>query len=122
MYYIDLSWVWVDTIGMVNAAKEIDGLSLHVCFLWIEHQVIFAGNLHEISKAGVIFCLSVAMDSDVVCDSDTSLAFFKDLIHLLLEDVLGTDQAKGKSWYLLKGLLKAVSKLESQSRMTDQYP
>ena len=44
-----------------------------------------------------MFCLSVAMDSDVICDSNTSLAFFKDLIHLLLEDVLGTDQAKGKS-------------------------
>ena len=37
------------------------------------------------------------MYSDVICDSDTSLAFFKDLIHFLLEDVLGTDQAKGKS-------------------------
>ena len=44
-----------------------------------------------------MFCLSAAIDGDVVCDSDTSLAFFKDLIHLLLEDVLGTDQAKGKS-------------------------
>ena len=42
-----------------------------------------------------MFCLSVAMDGDVICDSDTSLVFFKDLIHLL-EDVLGTDQAKGK--------------------------
>ena len=38
-----------------------------------------------------MFCLSVAMDSD----SNISLAFFKDLIHLL-GDVLGTDQAKGK--------------------------
>ena len=43
-----------------------------------------------------MFCLSVAMYSDVVCNSNTSLAFFKDLIHFLLEDVLGTDQAKGK--------------------------
>ena len=43
-----------------------------------------------------MFCLSAAMDCDVICDSDTSLAFFKDLIHFLLEDVLGTDQAKGK--------------------------
>ena len=43
-----------------------------------------------------MFCLGAAMYSDVVCDSNTSLAFFKDLIHLLLEDVLGTDQAKGK--------------------------
>ena len=44
-----------------------------------------------------MFCLGVAMDSNIICNSDTSLAFFKDLIHLLLEDVLGTDQAKGKS-------------------------
>ena len=44
-----------------------------------------------------MFCLGAAMYCDVVCDSDTSLAFFKDLIHLFLEDVLGTDQTKGES-------------------------
>ena len=44
-----------------------------------------------------MFCLSAAVDSDVICDSNTSLALFKDLIHLLLEDVLGTDESKGKS-------------------------
>ena len=44
-----------------------------------------------------MFCLSAAMYGDVVCNSNTSLAFFKDLIHLFLEDVLGTDQTKGKS-------------------------
>ena len=43
-----------------------------------------------------MFCLSAAMYSDVICDSDASLAFFEDLIHLFLEDVLGTDQTKGK--------------------------
>ena len=36
------------------------------------------------------------MYSDVICNSDTSLAFFEDLIHLFLEDVLETDQTKGK--------------------------
>ena len=44
-----------------------------------------------------MFHLSAAMYSDVICDSDTSLALLKDLIHFLLEDVLGTDQAKGES-------------------------
>ena len=44
-----------------------------------------------------MFCFSAAMYGDVVCNSDTSLAFFEDLIHLFLEDVLGTDQTKGKS-------------------------
>ena len=43
-----------------------------------------------------MFHLSAAMHSDVVCNSDTSLAFFKDLIHLYLEDVLETDQTIGK--------------------------
>ena len=43
-----------------------------------------------------MFHLSVAMHGDVIYDSDTSLAFFEDLIHLFLEDVLGTDQTKGK--------------------------
>ena len=41
--------VWLDTIGIIEAAKEIDGLSLHVCFLWVKHQIVFAGNLHEVS-------------------------------------------------------------------------
>ena len=44
-----------------------------------------------------MFHLGAAMYGDVVWDSDTSLAFFEDLIHLFLEDVLGTDQTKGKS-------------------------
>ena len=44
-----------------------------------------------------MFCLSMAVDSDVICDSNASLALFDDLVHLLLEDVLGTDEAKGKS-------------------------
>ena len=44
-----------------------------------------------------MFCLGAAVHGDVICDSNTSLAFFEDLIHLLLEYVLGTDQAKGKS-------------------------
>ena len=43
-----------------------------------------------------MFCLGVAMYGDVVCNSNISLALLEDLIHLLLEDVLGTDQAKGK--------------------------
>ena len=96
MYSFDLSWVWVDTIGIIEAAKEIDGLSLHMCFLWVKHQIMFAGNLHEVLQVGIMFCLCTAMDGDVICYSNASLALFEDLIHLLLEDVLGTDEAKGK--------------------------
>ena len=49
MYGIDLSWVWVDTISIIEAAKEIDNLSLYMCFLWIKHQIVFVGNLQEVS-------------------------------------------------------------------------
>ena len=44
-----------------------------------------------------MFCLGAAMEGDVICNTDASLALFYDLVHLLLEDVLGTDEAKGKS-------------------------
>ena len=49
MYSVDLAWVQVDSIGIVETAKEVDGLGLHVCLLWVEHQVIFVGNMHKIS-------------------------------------------------------------------------
>ena len=67
-----------------------------MCFLWVKHQVIFVGNPHEVLYVGIMFCIGVAMDDYVVSYSHASLALFEDLIHLLLEDVLGTDQAKGK--------------------------
>ena len=44
----NLAWVQVDTVGIVETAKEIDGLGFHVHLLRVEHQVIFVGNLHEI--------------------------------------------------------------------------
>ena len=33
MHGVNLSWVWVDTISIVEPAKEIDSLSLHVFFV-----------------------------------------------------------------------------------------
>ena len=49
MYSIDLAWVWLDSIGIVETATEIDGLGFNVCLLWVEHQVIVVNNSHEIS-------------------------------------------------------------------------
>ena len=65
-------------------------------FLWIEHNSILAGYPHEVPKVGIVFHLSATMYGDVIGDSNTSRALFEELIHLLLEDVLLTDQAKGK--------------------------
>ena len=56
-------------------------------FLWVEHNSILVGYLHEVTQMGVMFCLSAAMYGDVISDSNTSRALFEELVHLL-EDVL----------------------------------
>ena len=122
MYSINLAWVWVDSIGIIETAKEVDGLSLHMCFLGVEHQVIFAGDMHKILWVGIMFCLGAAMYGDVVCDSDTSLALFEDLIHLYLEDVLGTDQAKGKLQEMVSSEGTVQSHKQAQVLVKDNCP
>ena len=61
-----------------------------------------------------MFCLGAALYSDVICHSYTSLALLEDLIHLLLEDVLGTDQAKGMSQEMVssKGTVESCKQAE----------
>ena len=49
MYGIDLAWVWVDSTGIVETSKEVDGLGFNMCLLWVEHQVILVSDSHEIS-------------------------------------------------------------------------
>ena len=122
MYSINLSQVCMDTIGIIEATKEIDILSLHMCFLWVKHQVIFAGNMHEVSQVGIVFCLSAAVDNDIVCDSNTSLALFVDLIHLLLEDVLRTHEAKGKSQEIVSSKRTVESHKQAGVLVEDNGP
>ena len=62
------------------------------------------------------------MYSDVICNSDTSLAFFKDLIHFLLEDVLGTDQAKGKSQEMVSSKRAVESHKQTGVLVEDNGP
>ena len=65
-------------------------------FLQIEHNSILAGYLHDILRMNIVFCLSATMYGDVIGNSNTSRELFKELVHLLLEDVLWTDQTKVK--------------------------
>ena len=67
-----------------------------MCLLWIEHNSILVGYPHEVLQMGVMFCLSMTMYDDVISNSNTSGVLFEELVHLLLEDVLWTDQVKGK--------------------------
>ena len=69
-----------------------------------------------------MFCLGMAMYSDVVYDSNTSLAFFKDLIHFLLEDVLGTDQAKGKLQEMVSSERAVESRKQAGVLVKDDWP
>ena len=61
------------------------------------------------------------MYSDV-WDSDTSLAFFKDLIHFLLEDVLGTDQAKGELQEMVSSERIVESHKQAGVLVEDDWP
>ena len=88
MHSINLLWIWVYTIGIIQAAKEVYGWGLHMHFLWVEHNSILAAYLHKVSKMGIMFCLSATMYGDVIGNSNTSRALFEKLVHLLLEDVL----------------------------------
>ena len=69
-----------------------------------------------------MFCLCVAMYGDVVCDSNTSLAFFEDLIHLFLEDVLGTDQPNGKSQEVVSTERTVESSEQAGVLVEDDWP
>ena len=69
-----------------------------------------------------MFCLGVAMYGDVLCDSGTSLAFFKDLIHLLLEDVSGTDKAKGKLQEAVSSEGTVESRKQAGVLVEDDWP
>ena len=66
-------------------AFSVDWTQLHTCRLptWG-------------SADGVMFHLSATMYGDVIGNSDSSRVLFKELVHLLLEDGLWTDQTKGK--------------------------
>ena len=69
-----------------------------------------------------MFCLSEAMYSDVICDSNTSLAFFEDLIHFLLEEVLGTDQAKGRLQEMVSSERAVESHKQAGVLVKDDWP
>ena len=62
------------------------------------------------------------MDGDVIWDSNASLALFEDLVHLLLEDVLGTDQAKGKSQEMVSSEGTVESHKEAGLLVEDDWP
>ena len=69
-----------------------------------------------------MFCLCAAVYGDVICDSNTSLAFFQDLIHFLLEDVLGTDQAKGKLQETISSERTVESHKQTGVLVKDDWP
>ena len=71
-----------------------------------------------------MFCLGMAVYGDVICNSDTTLALFEDLIHFFWKMSWEQTRPKGscRKQYLPKGLLKVISKLESWLSTTDQYP
>ena len=124
MYGINLSWIWVDTIGIVEAAKEIDSLSLHVCFcvlntksyLWAIHKRFCRWASCSTSVLPWTVMLSAIPMHPWHSSKIWSISFWK----------MSWEQTRPKGshrkWYLPKGLLKVISRLDSWLRMIDQYP
>ena len=124
MYSIDLSWIWVDTISIKEAAKEIDGWILHVCFLWVKHQIVFVGYLHEVCRQASCSAsvqLWMVMLSVILRHPWHSSRIWSNFFWKMSWEQM---RPKGscRKWYLLKALWKVISRLDSWSRMIDQYP
>ena len=124
MYGIDLSWVQVDTIGIIEAAKEIDSLSLHVCFCGLNTKFYLWAicmRFHRWVSCSALVQLWMVMSSVIPMhpwhsSRIWSIFFWK----------MSWEQMKPKGthrkWYLLKGLLNVISRLDSWLRTIDQYP
>ena len=69
-----------------------------------------------------MFHLSATVESDIVCNSNTSFALFEDLVHLLLEDVLGADQAKGKLQEMVSSKRTIESHKQVGGLVKDDWP
>ena len=83
-----LFWVRVHAISVVNHSKELDLRCLDETFCSIENKSIFLGNLHEVVEISVVVFVTLAVDDDVVSDSNGAWALTEDLIHALLERIL----------------------------------
>ena len=87
---------------IVDVSKE-GYLSLcDVAFVYVEHESVFLGNLHEVVESDIVLLEVLSVDVEIISDSDDTGALFQDLVNLLLEDVLAADKSWGQA-------LKAVS-------------
>ena len=127
MYGIDLIWVWVDTISIIKTTKEIDSWGLYMCFCGLNTNPIFAGgNTSEVSEmrhhvlVWHVQLWTVMSSVQFQCILDTLLGSGPSSSGRCLKN---RQRPKGRcrKWYLLKGLLKVVSRLDSWPRTIDQY-
>ena len=82
---------------VVDISKE-GYLSLcNAAFVYVEHESMFTGSLHEVVKSDIVLLEVLFMDAEVISDSSDTGALFQDLVNLLLEDVLAADESWGQA-------------------------
>ena len=82
---------------IVDVSKE-GYLSLcDAAFVYVEHESVFSGNLHEVVESDIVLLEISSMYTEIVSDSDDTGALFQDLVNLLLEDVLASDKSWGQA-------------------------
>ena len=97
MNSFNLPGVRVNSILVVETSEEFDCWCFNMSLLLVENESVFPCSLHQSSKAGIMLGFGFPMYSDVVSDSNASFTLFQDLVHPLLEDVLGADKSEGES-------------------------
>ena len=124
MYCVNLSLAWVDTIGIIEAAEEVDSLSLHMCFLWITHQIILQAICMRFHRWAL--CSASVWPWMVILSAIPIHPWHSLRIWSIFFWKMSWEQMRPKGshrkWYLPNGLLNVVSRLESWLRTIDQYP
>ena len=124
MYSINLAWVWMDSIGIIGQPKKLMAWAFMCVFcglntksyLWAIHI-----RSHWWASCSTSVQPCTVMSSVIPIHPWHSLRIWSIFFWKMSWE---QTRPKGscRKWYLLKGLLKVISKLDSWSRTIDQYP
>ena len=84
------------TFLVVYHAEELDLAALDVTLFRIEDQASVSCDAHKLVHVLVVLLFSGTKHDDIVSDPKSAWALAQDLIHPLLEDILGDVQAEGQ--------------------------
>ena len=72
--FCTLCRVWINSVGIIDHAEELDLWCFDFAFINVEHESTFLCNLHDIIEVFVVVLFIFSVDDDVVCDADGARA------------------------------------------------